>query len=101
MDKKSIFYVLLVVVAFVGLFVALYFADHQTAEDENGVSYPSRFGLIEIKSIHGSNQLLYDPETKIVYMWVHSVYTAGISPYYVIGQDGKPEVAIYGENYWR
>lgn len=87
-----------IVFVLVAFFVALYLADHQTVVDENGVSHPSTFGLVEIKSIDGS-QLLYDPETKVIYMWVHGGNRAGISPYYVIGQDGRPEIAVYGVNY--
>ena len=67
-------------------------------KDENGEYVNSKFGFIEIEDKH-QKQLLYDPETKIVYMYIYSSYRAGMSPYYVIGENGKPEVAIYGVNY--
>lgn len=70
----------------------------EKVENENGEYVNSNFGLIEIENTH-QKQLLYDPETKIVYMYISSLYRAGISPYYVIGENGEPQVAIYGVNY--
>lgn len=67
-------------------------------KDKNGEYVKSNFGLIEIEDEH-QKQLLYDPETKVVYMYIYSLYRAGISPYYVIGENGKPELAMYGVNY--
>ena len=58
----------------------------------------SSFGLIEIENEH-QKQLLYDPETKVVYMYICTLNRAGISPYYIIGENGKPEIAMYGVNY--
>lgn len=67
-------------------------------KDENGEYVNSSYGLIEIKGEH-QKLLLYDPETKVVYLYINGPYRAGISPYYVIGENGKPEIAIYGVNY--
>lgn len=81
------------------LFIVMCFAGCERVKDENGEYRNLHYGLVEIKEISGSNRLLYDPETKIVYMQIHSGYTAGLSPYYIIGEDGKPEIAVYGVNY--
>lgn len=67
-------------------------------KDENGKYVNSAFGLIEIED-EQQKQLLYDPETKVIYMYIYGLYRAGISPYYIIGENGKPEVAMYGVNY--
>ena len=42
---------------------------------------------------------LYDTETKIVYVLLNGDVDSGITPYYVLDENGKPEIAIYGENY--
>lgn len=42
---------------------------------------------------------LYDTETKIVYVLLNGDVDSGITPYYVLDENGKPEIAVYGENY--
>ena len=42
---------------------------------------------------------VYDKTTKIVYVLQDSSCYSGITPYYVLNENGKPEIAIYGENY--
>lgn len=46
-----------------------------------------------------SQYCVYDKTTKIVYVVQCSDYYSGITPYYVLDENGKPEIAIYGENY--
>lgn len=46
-----------------------------------------------------SQYFVYDKTTKIVYVVQCSDYYSGITPYYVLDENGKPEIAIYGENY--
>lgn len=46
-----------------------------------------------------SQYFIYDKTTKIVYVVQGSEYYSGITPYYVLDENGKPEIAIYGENY--
>ena len=71
--------------------------------DEKGVERETDYGLIVIKSqydaMDGCCKLAYDPVTKVCYMVINGYYRAGITPYYVIGKDGKPEIAVYGDNY--
>lgn len=81
------------------LIIILCLVGCEQIKDENGVYRDSEFGFIEIKRIHNANRLIYDPETKVVYILIRSGYIAGISPYYIIGKDEKPEVAVYGVNY--
>lgn len=42
---------------------------------------------------------VYDKITKIVYVLQDSSCYGGITPYYILDENGKPEIAIYGENY--
>lgn len=42
---------------------------------------------------------VYDKTTKIVYVLQGLKNFSGITPYYVLDENGKPEIAIYGENY--
>ena len=63
------------------------------------------FKEIKIASSNGymfSQYFVYDKTTKIVYVAQGSDRYGGISgitPYYVLDENGKPEIAIYGENY--
>jgi len=72
-----------------------------TVTDDNGVERKIEYGLITIDKVsrNGGFEICYDPTTKICYMKLSSVYMLGVSPYYIIGNDGKPEIAIYGVNY--
>lgn len=42
---------------------------------------------------------VYDKTTKIVYVLQGLKNFSGITQYYVLDENGKPEIAIYGENY--
>lgn len=63
------------------------------------------FNEIKIASSNGymfNQYFVYDKTTKIVYVAQGSDRYGGISgitPYYVLDENGKPEIAIYGENY--
>ena len=46
-----------------------------------------------------SQYFVYDKTTKIVYVLQGSEHYSGITAYYVLNKNGKPEIAIYGENY--
>ena len=46
-----------------------------------------------------SQYFVYDKTTKIVYVLQGSEHYSGITPYYVLDENDKPEIAIYGENY--
>jgi len=90
MDKLIIIFIMFVIMIFL--------TGCQKVKDENGEYVNTKFGFIEIEN-ENQKQLLYDPETKVVYIYVYDGYNAGISPYYVIGKNEKPEIAIYGVNY--
>ena len=63
--------------------------------------------FIEIKRNHyvdsranATDQIfMYDKDTKIVYVYTERSYSTSTMPYYVLNENGKPEIAIYGENY--
>lgn len=60
------------------------------------------FKKIKIVSSNGytfTQYFVYDKTTKIVYVVQCSDRLGGITPYYVLDENGKPEIAIYGENY--
>ena len=46
-----------------------------------------------------SQYFVYDKTTKIVYVLQDSSCYGGIIPYYILNENGKPEIAVYGENY--
>lgn len=72
-----------------------------TVTDDNGVERKIEYGLVTIDKVSGDDgfEICYDPTTKICYMKIRGYYKLAISPYYIIGNDGKPEIAIYGVNY--
>jgi len=69
--------------------------------DENGIERNIEYGLVEVRKISGNGYsvICYDPVTKICYLVVSVPYKYGISPYYIIGENGEPEIAVYGMNY--
>ena len=70
-------------------------------KDEYGVDRKIEYGLITLNTVSGDGEfeICYDPTTKICYMKITGFYRLAVSPYYIIGEDGKPEIAVYGENY--
>lgn len=58
-------------------------------------------GLVQIGRIDGDGwtTIVYDPNTMICYMYMNGPYRAALSPYYVLDEDGYPEIAVYGVNY--
>ena len=78
-----------------------------TITDENGVEHNIfahkfiSFEEVKYKSPYSSNSimyLVYDKDTKIVYVIQYGNYYSSMSPYYVI-VNGEPTLAIYGVNY--
>lgn len=71
--------------------------------DEKGVERETRYGFIVIENsyigIDSNCELVYDPITKVCYVIIINSQRAGITPYYIVGKDGKPEIAVYGVNY--
>lgn len=80
------------------LIASLLFILSSCGGDPEGVKH---FGLIEIKEIDSYTYLCYDPDTNIVYHCVHTAHKSSVNEYYVIGEDGKPEIAILGKNYFK
>ncbi len=70
--------------------------------DLNGIERTVDYGLVEVSSVSGNGdfRICYDPTTMICYMKICGMYRLAVSPYYIIGNDGKPELAIYGQNYF-
>ena len=46
-----------------------------------------------------NQKFMYDKDTKIVYVYTERAYSTSTMPYYVLNENGKPEIAVYGENY--
>ena len=71
--------------------------------DPNGIERNVSYGFVEVetimKDISCQTVVCYDPKTMVCYLKMFSTYQMGLSPYYVIGEDGKPEIAVYGVNY--
>ena len=79
--------------------------------NEKGEKVSSYGQFIEIKRNHYTDSntnatdqiFMYDKDTKIVYVYTERSYSTSTMPYYVLDENGKPEIAVYGENYngWR
>lgn len=54
---------------------------------------------INLSGYRLSQYFIYDKTTKIVYVLQNTSCYSGITPYYVLDENGKPEIAVYGENY--
>ena len=69
--------------------------------DPTGREREVSYGLIEIDTIegNGNSTICYDPTTMICYILIDGYSRLALSPYYIIGKDETPEIAIYGENY--
>ena len=75
--------------------------------NDKGEKVSSYGQFIEIKrnsyTDNGGNSVyqtfMYDKDTKIVYVYTERSYSTSTMPYYVLDENGKPENAIYGENY--
>ena len=73
---------------------------HKTYTDGSKTDLYGRFVILrEDKGFSGVICLMYDKDTKIVYLSIgNNTYHSGLSPYYII-IDGEPTIAIYGVNY--
>ena len=74
---------------------------------QKGEKVSSYGQFIEIKRNHYTDSntnatdqiFMYDKDTKIVYVYTERSYSTSTMPYYVLDENGKPEIAVYGENY--
>lgn len=101
MKKKIILVVLLAV-----LTVTLAGCGDSKTIDSKGIERSVSYGLIDVETLDtgsstvgGTTTVAYDPRTMICYLKILGYHRMGISPYYIIGKDGKPEIAVYGVNY--
>lgn len=71
-------------------------------KDIHGVEQTVHYGFVKIRELNGNGDtaIVYDPSTMICYYYYTSPYNFGISPYYIIGESGTPEIAVYGVNYF-
>ena len=75
--------------------------------NDSGEKVSSYGQFIEIKRNHytdsGGNAtdqiFMYDKDTKIVYVYTEHLYSTSTMPYYILDKNGKPEIAVYGDNY--
>ena len=60
----------------------------------------SSYGHYTDSNTNATDQIfMYDKDTKIVYVYTERSYSTSTMPYYVLDENGKPEIAVYGENY--
>ena len=72
---------------------------HKTYTDGSKTDLYGKFVVIrEDTGLQGDICLMYDKNTKIVYLNIANNYRSGLSPYYTI-INGEPTIAIYGVNY--
>lgn len=75
-------------------------AANSTITDDFGYERVMKYGLVVIRSYEdGKQEICYDPATKVCYLKLWNEYRLAVSPYYIIGEDGKPEIAVYGVNF--
>lgn len=90
--KRIIAILLIIVFAFIAT------SCEKKAQDDSSASG----FFVEITSYQSSlgshTDLVYDPFTKIVYLYVSGAYHVGLSPYYTV-KHGEPVIAIYGVNW--
>lgn len=75
--------------------------------NDSGEKVSSYGQFIEIKRNHYTDSegnatdqiFMYDKDTKIVYVYTERSYSTSTMPYYALDENGKPEIAVYGENY--
>lgn len=75
--------------------------------NDKGEKVSSYGQFIEIKRNHYTDSrgnatyqiFMYDKDTKIVYVYTERSYSTSTMPYYALDENGKPEIAVYGENY--
>ena len=69
--------------------------------DPTGREREVSYGLVKIDTIegNGNSTICYDPTTMICYILIDGYHRLALSPYYIIGKNGIPEIAIYGKNY--
>lgn len=70
-------------------------SSHKTYANDSKTEFYGRFVIIREDT---GTYLMYDKNTKVVYLYVGNNYCAGLSPYYIV-VNGEPTIAIYGVNY--
>ena len=88
---------ILILVILIG--ILLCGCSHKTYTDSNKSIFQNKFAIIrEDEGFSNDIYLIYDKETKIVYLYIGEGHRGGLTPYYIV-VDGKPTIAIYGVNY--
>lgn len=99
MNTKAI----LVIVCCVLILFVLSGCTHTVVNPETNIEYEIQYGLYVVKKVYeygdASSVIAYDPKTNVCYFVIDNFRRAGITPYYIIGEDGTPEIAVYGKNY--
>jgi len=86
------------------MLLAVVLAGCTKATDPYGIERDVSHGFVEVETIlnniaYGNVVVCYDPKTMVCYLKICDSYRIGLSPYYIIGENGKPEIAVYGVNY--
>ena len=71
-------------------------------KDIHGTEQTIHYGFVKIRELNGNGDtaIACDPSTMICYYYYQYLYAFSISPYYIIGENGTPEIAVYGVNYF-
>lgn len=73
--------------------------------NEYGEKVPIYGDFIEINhkryNTYTTERLVYDKNTKVMYWYFDNShdFSIAVSPYYIIGKNGEPEIGVYRENY--
>ena len=54
--------------------------------------------ITSYQSVGSHTEFVYDPFTKVVYLYIQGAYHKALSPYYTI-ENGEPVIARYGVNW--
>ena len=68
---------------------------------DNSSDQYNSYGFIIINNSYNGNNLCsicYDPASKVCYIFIEFANRVGLSPYYILNEDGKPEIGVYGQN---
>ena len=92
-----------IVICAILIFIILALAGCKKVTDPYGIERNMASEFIKVKNLSqigsGKASIYYDPETMICYMQITSLYSLCLTPYYVLGENDKPEIAVYGVNY--
>ena len=89
---------IIIVISLVIMCIILVGCSHKK-KDSTGTEQNVIYGFIELKDMGDYCYICLDENTNICYYILQHDNRVGISPYYIIGENGEPEIAIYNKNF--